>query len=85
MVEFGIDRVIKPCRWLQRFDVNRTIDIQSLAAAVGFEFFFLSRLNPAIRRNAVVLRMGGIGEINWVVLTFACFESVHILREMPVV
>ena len=34
-----IDRVIKPGRGLQGFDVDGAIDVQALTAAVGFEFF----------------------------------------------
>ena len=69
-----INRVIKPGRWLQGFDVDGAIDVQSLTAAVGFEFFFLSRLDPAVSGDAVVLGGGGVGEINRVVLALGCFD-----------
>jgi len=59
-----IDRIVKTGYRLQRFDVDRTIDIQPLATAVGFKCFFLSLLDPAVRGNAVMLRMGGIGKID---------------------
>ena len=72
----GINRVIKPNSRFQRFEVNGAIDIQSLAAAVGFEFLFLPRLNPAIRRNAVVLGMSRISKINRVVLTLSSLNTL---------
>ena len=59
----SIDGVIKPGRGRQGFDVDRTINIQALTAAVGFELFFLPLLNPAVRRNAVMLRVRRVGEI----------------------
>ena len=66
-----IDSIIKSCRRLQRFNVDSTINIQSLTATVGFELFFLTLLDPAVRRNAVVLRVSCIGEIYRVVFVFA--------------
>ena len=77
----SIDCVIKPRRRLKCFDVDRTIDIQPLAAAVGLELFFLSRLNPAVRRNAVVLWMGGIGKIDRVVYAFVCLELLIFIEK----
>ena len=65
-----IDSIIKSCRRLQRFDVDSTINIQPLTATVGFELFFLTLLDPAVRRNAVVLRVGGVSKINRVVFVF---------------
>ena len=69
-----IDRIVKTGYRLQRFDVDRTIDIQPLATAVGFKCFFLSLLDPAVRGNAVMLRMGGIGKIDRIVFTLACLD-----------
>jgi hypothetical protein len=43
--------------------MDRPIDIQTLTPTVGFKFFYLPLLNSAVRWNAVVLRMSGIGEI----------------------
>ena len=77
----GINRVIKPDSRLQRFEVNGAVDIQSLAAAVGFEFFFLPRLNPAVRRNAVVLWMSCIGERYRVVCAFVCLELLIFIEK----
>jgi len=71
-----IDRVIKPGRRLQSFDVDGAIDVQSLTAAVGFEFFFLSLLDPAVSGDAVVLGVGGVGEINRVVFALGCFDML---------
>jgi hypothetical protein len=44
----GIDRLVKPGRGRQRFDVEGPIDIRTLPATIGLEFFFPSLFDPAV-------------------------------------
>ena len=77
----GIDRLVKPDRRLQGFDIHGPVDIQSLTAAVGLQLFFLSFLDPAIRGNTVVLRRGRIGKINRVLFALPGLDSLLFFKK----
>jgi len=52
-----IDRIVKPGYRLPGCHIDGPVDIQTLTSAIGFQCFFLPLLDPAVGRNAVVLRM----------------------------
>ena len=72
----SIDRIVKAGDRLQCFDIDRTINIQSLTAAIGFEFFFLAFLNPTVGGDTVVLRMGGIREIDRIIFALSGLKGL---------
>lgn len=47
-----------------------------MTAAIVLQFFFLALLDPAVRRNTIVRRMGRIGEVNRGVLALSSLNPL---------
>ena len=67
----------------QRGAIDGAVDIEALSAGVATNLVILTAFDPAVTGDGVMLRMGGVHEINQIIRRFFCFQCLILFDESP--